>query len=134
MQVVELMGDRLEVHLTGADTGGSLCLAVDFPSPSFQLVPHRHRNEDETIHIVRGTFEFMLDGETRTIAAGDTVHVPRGTVHGIRNVGEEPGHRVLAFHPAGIEGFFLGAAETDRRDLPALAKRYGWEFVSGNAR
>ncbi len=40
------MGDRLEVRLTGEDTGGALCLVRDHPAPSFTLVAHRHRNED----------------------------------------------------------------------------------------
>ncbi len=126
---VELPGVRLEVHLTGEDTGGSLCVCVDHPAPSFRLFPHRHRNEDETIHIVEGTYEFVLEGESRRLGPGDTVHVPRGSVHGIRNAGERTGRRVLVFHPAGIEGFFLGAANARPEELPALAAAHGWEFV-----
>lgn len=132
MQAVELMGDRLEVHLTGEDTGGALCLCVDFPSPGFQLVPHRHRNESETIHIVEGTFAFVLEGEERRLEAGDTVHVPRGAVHGIRNAGDTVGKRVLVFQPAGIEGFFLGIASTPAAELAALADAHGWDFSVSN--
>jgi quercetin dioxygenase-like cupin family protein len=135
MQEVWLLGNRLEVHLTGDDTGGSLCVVVDHPPPEFQLVPHRHRNEDETIHILEGAFEFMLEGQAHRLGPGDTVHVPRGSVHGIQNVGTEVGRRVLVFHPAGVEGFFLNAgtsnAEQNRgaSELLALADQHGWEFV-----
>ena len=123
------MGTELEVHLTGEDTGGSLFVAVDHPAPGFQLFPHLHDSEDETIHIVDGSFEFMLDGETRMLGPGDTVHVPRGTRHGIRNTGDTPGHRVLVFHPAGIEGFFLAAdGLTDGDEILALAAKFGWRF------
>jgi quercetin dioxygenase-like cupin family protein len=138
MQQVWLLGDRLELHLTGEDTGGNLCVVVDHPSPGFQLVPHRHHNEDETIHIVDGTFEFVLNGETRELRPGDTVHVPRGAVHGIRNAGAVVGHRVLVFHPAGIEGFFLRAGTAtagelrDPQELLALANEHGWEFVASD--
>ena len=129
------MGDELEVHLTGEDTDGSLCLVVDRPAPSFHLVAHRHRSEDETIHIVAGAFELMLDGATRMLGPGDTVHVPKGTPHGIRNAGKTPGHRVLAFHPAGIERFFLAAGTAspdearDPAELARLARDHGWELV-----
>ena len=129
MEVVELMGDRIEVHVTGADSGGAVCVCVDFPSPGFRLVPHRHRNESETIHIVEGTFAFVLEGEERTLGPGDTVHVPKGAVHAIRNCGEGLGRRVLVFQPAGIEGFFLGAPNTPPGELLALAQAHGWEFV-----
>ena len=130
-----LMGDELEIHLTGADTGGSLCLVVDHPSPGFRLLAHRHLSEDETIHIVEGTFELLLDGATSTLGPGDTVHVPRGTAHGIRNAGDTPGRRVLVFHPAGIEEFFRAAGtqapeeRRDPRELAELARVHGWELL-----
>lgn len=134
MEELWLPGVRLEVHLTGAETGGTLSLFVDHPEPGFQLVPHRHRDEDETIHVVEGTYEFVLEGQTRELGPGDTVHVPRGSLHGIRNAGETVGERVLVFRPAGIEAFFR-AAGTSRPDearpvdeLLALSAKHGWEF------
>ncbi len=137
MVQVWLAGDRLEIHLTGEDTGGSHCLVRDHPSPSFALVPHVHRNEDETIHIVDGTFDFVLDGVSRELGPGDTAFVPRGTVHAIRNTGPVAGCRVLLFSPAGIEHFFLeagSASEDDQPDVRALmaaAERHGWEVTTG---
>lgn len=137
MVQVWLMGDLLEVHLTGKDTGGSLCVVVDHPQPSFALVPHRHRNEDETIHIVDGTFDVVIDGVERELGPGDTVHIPRGTVHAIRNSGPATGRRVLVFHPAGLEHFFLEAGTAspddarDPRDLLTLARHHGWEVMTG---
>ena len=135
MEQLWLAGNRLELHLTGDDTAGSLCLVVDHPPPEFALVPHRHRGEDETIHIVEGTYEFLCDGRTRQLGPGDTVHVPRGTVHAIRNVGEAVGERVLVFHPAGIEGFFRAAGTAEEGDskptaeLLRLCEQFGWDFA-----
>ena len=129
MRRVWFAGDMLEVHLTGEDTDGSLSLFVDHPSPGFDLVPHRHRNESETIHIVEGTFEFAMEGRQRTLGPGDTVHVPRGAVHAIRNSGATTGRRVLTFQPAGIEGFFLGVEQVRPDEVLDLALAHGWEFV-----
>lgn len=135
MEQVWLLGNRLEIHLTAEDTGGSHCLLVDHPPPAFRLVPHRHRDHDETIHVVEGTFEFVLEGRTRQLGPGDTAHVPRGSAHDIRNTGDAPGKRVLVFTPGGLERFFL-AAGTARPDeqrpadqLLALCAEVGWEFV-----
>ena len=135
---VWLFGDRLDLHLTGEDTAGSLCVVVDHPSPGFELMPHLHRNEDETIHIVEGTFELLLGEETRELGPGNTVHVPRGTVHGIRNTGTTAGRRVLVFHPAGVEGLFLAAGTADKDEavdpakLRSLFQSYGWEVVDSS--
>lgn len=135
MEQVWLLGNRLEVHLTAEDTGGSHCLLVDHPPPAFRLMPHRHRDHDETIHVVAGTYELVLEGRTRELRPGDTVHVPRGSAHDIRNTGDEPGQRVLVFTPGGLERFFLAAGTPDPSesrppaDLLALCDRFGWEFL-----
>lgn len=134
MEELWLAGNRIEVHLTGENTGGSLAVFLDHPPQEFRLVPHRHRDEDETIHVVEGTYEFVLEGQTRALGPGDTVHVPRGSLHAIRNTGDATGKRVLVFHPAGIERFFRAAGTTDpaqprpTAELLALCERHGWQF------
>ena len=77
----------------------------------------------------------MLEGRTRELGPGDTVHIPRGSVHGIRNLGDAVGERVLVFHPAGIERFFRAAGTPapeeakPARELLELCERHGWQFV-----
>ena len=135
MEEVWLLGNRLEVHLTREDTGGSHCLLVDHPPPAFRLMPHRHLHHDETIHVVEGTYEFVLEGRTRQLGPGDSVFVPRGSAHDIRNTGEAAGKRVLVFTPGGLARFFLAAGTRKREErrppeeLLALCAEHGWEFV-----
>ena|SRR5688572_4530763 len=126
---------RTEVHLTSEDTGGAFCLLVDQPPAGWSLPPHRHRNEAETIHILEGRFEMVVDGERSVLAPGRTIHVPRGTTHSGANVGPQAGRRLVLFSPAGMERFFLetGSAEPgadiDIAAAAASAARHGWEFV-----
>jgi quercetin dioxygenase-like cupin family protein len=127
-EVVLPGGTRVEVHLGAADTGGLMCLLVDHPPPGWALPPHRHANEAETIHVLDGRFELVVDGERCELGPGDTAHVPRGVVHSGRNVGDGPGRRLIVFTPGGIEGWFLEVGETPESALEA-ALRYGWEFV-----
>src|SRR5271154_2370727 len=100
---------RTEIHLTSEDTDGAFCLLVDHPPAGWSLPAHRHHNEAETIHIVEGDFEMEVDGQRLRLSAGETVHVPRGVIHSGANVGQQAGHRVLLFSPAGMERFFLEA-------------------------
>ena len=126
-------GVRTEVHLRGEHTGGVFCLLVDEPPAGWALPPHRHRNEAETIHVLRGDFEMVIEGERVRACAGQTIHVPKGALHEGGNVGPDTGRRLVIFSPAGVEGFFLemGApsadAEVDWRALAASAERHGWE-------
>lgn len=128
-------GVRTEIHLTGEDTAGAFCLLADELPRGWELPPHRHRNEAETMHVLGGEMAVVVDGEERVLRAGETVHVPRGVLHSGRNAGEEALRRVVIFSPAGMEGFFLdaGAAtpeDVDARAVLEAAVSHGWEFVS----
>jgi mannose-6-phosphate isomerase-like protein (cupin superfamily) len=121
-------GFRVDIHLDGARTGGSMCLLVDHPPAGWSLPPHRHANEAETIHVVEGRFDLVVDGEERLLGPGDTAHVPSGVLHSGGNAGTTQGRRVVIFSPAGMEHFFREAAGEDQRAALAAALRHGWEF------
>ena len=129
-------GVRTEIHLASRDTSGAFCLLVDQPPPGWSLPAHRHANEAETIHFLEGDFEMEIDGRRSRLSAGDTIHIPRGTIHSGSNVGPQPGRRLILFSPAGLERFFLEAgsptpdSETDIAATVACATRHGWEFVT----
>jgi quercetin dioxygenase-like cupin family protein len=133
-------GVRTEIHLDGGDTADAFCLLVDHPPAGWSLPPHLHLREAETMHVIAGEFEVEIDGRQSRMGPGDTVHVPQGTVHAGRNVGEATGRRVLLFSPAGIERFFVEVGrphEDDEVELSAVlaaAGRSGWEFVAEERR
>jgi quercetin dioxygenase-like cupin family protein len=130
-------GVRTEIHLGAEDTGGAFCLLVDHPPPGWSLPAHLHRNESETILILEGEFEMEVDGVRSRVSGGQTVHVPKGTLHSGANVGAGVGRRVLIFSPAGMESFFADAGassaqeEIDVATVLATATRHGWEFAAG---
>jgi quercetin dioxygenase-like cupin family protein len=137
-RVVWMPGNlRTEVHLGAEDTAGAFCLLVDHPEPGWSLPAHRHVNAAETVHVTEGEFEMEVEGVRTLLAAGDTIHIPRGAVHSGGNVGDGAGRRVLLFSPAGMERFFLEAGSASPGEEPdpaaalASATRHGWEFVGG---
>ena len=70
------------------DTDGSLDMfEMDVALEGRMPVPHYHRNWDETIYGLRGTLMFHVDGRPATLGPGDTLFIPRGTVHGFENHG-----------------------------------------------
>lgn len=86
------------------------------------LQKHRHRAEHWVV--VRGEAEVTIDDDVRTLAPGQSIHVPLGAVHRLANRGDEP--LVL------IEvqtGDYLGEDDIvrledvyNREDEPVLAK------------
>ena len=48
---------------------------------------HAHPNCNEVVHLVKGTLEQSVGAERVVMQAGDTVFIPRGSVHGSRNIG-----------------------------------------------
>jgi len=127
-------GVRTEVHLGGEDTGGAFCLLVDELPPGWSLPEHRHRGEAETMHLLAGELAVVVAGRELHLAAGETLHVPRGVLHSGENRSRGAVRRVVVFSPAGMEQFFLaaGAATPEATDVRAAlqaALRHGWEFT-----
>lgn len=51
---------------------------------------HRHQQSEELYHITGGHGQMLLGDETFPVEAGDTVCIPPGTPHAIRNSGSVP--------------------------------------------
>ncbi len=45
---------------------------------------HVHHQESETFVILEGRFRFQRDGDVIEAGEGDTIHLPKGSVHGFR--------------------------------------------------
>jgi quercetin dioxygenase-like cupin family protein len=60
--------------------------------PQQSISAHLHPHGQDTWTILAGQGEYYLDrsGVTTSIAAGDVVIAPTGSVHGVFNNGEEP--------------------------------------------
>jgi quercetin dioxygenase-like cupin family protein len=79
---------RLTVEVAYAPGGG--------PPPA-----HFHPGQDERFEVMAGELRVRVDGETRTLGPGDTLSVPRGTVHQMWNPGYEPVRAIWETTPGG---------------------------------
>jgi mannose-6-phosphate isomerase-like protein (cupin superfamily) len=57
--------------------------------PGAATALHRHLVTEELYHFTRGTGIMTLGTETFAVGAGDTVCIPPGTPHCVRNAGDE---------------------------------------------
>lgn len=92
--------------LTSEQTGGAyyLCEAVFGPESGSPL--HIHHRETEVIHVIEGAIEIRLENENLRIAAGGTVHLPKGIPHALYNPLKTPLKIMVHAIPGGLEGYF----------------------------
>ena len=53
-------------------------------------VLHQHHRVEEIYHVIEGLGVVILGSEQVEVTAGDTICIPPGTRHKIKNMGEEP--------------------------------------------
>lgn len=50
---------------------------------------HYHPAQDEHFEVETGAMVFVVDGEERTVSAGESIDIPRGTSHKARNASSD---------------------------------------------
>lgn len=114
--------------------GISFC--VEDQSRGRKMRVHKHLNNDELIFIHKGEGTLTLGEELIQVKAGDVAYVPRGTWHGLDNVGTENLVMIFQYSPAGFEEYFIengtlvGMQPKERTDEEyAIAeKKYGMVY------
>ena len=62
-----------------------------------------HREQDEFIYTLDGTFRVRLGDDLIDLLPGSFVFIPRNTPHTWQNVGDEPSRFVATLTPASVE-------------------------------
>ena len=75
-------------------------LAEELLPPGCAVTPHYHRELEEIYYITSGRGLMTVGDESREVAAGDAVYVPRGLKHSLANTGSEPIRLLLVCGPA----------------------------------
>jgi mannose-6-phosphate isomerase-like protein (cupin superfamily) len=57
--------------------------------PGGESPVHAHPEQEEMYEVQEGEMEIMLDGEWKTLSAGEKITIPKGTPHAVRNTSEE---------------------------------------------
>jgi quercetin dioxygenase-like cupin family protein len=112
-------GGTYTILLTGDDTAGRYCLIDMYVHPGGGPPMHRHDFE-ETFSLLEGEIEATFRGETVTVRAGETIHIPANAPHRFQNVSSAPARLLCTCSPAGQEEFFLEVGiPVETRTTPA---------------
>ena len=119
-------GGRLTFKAMADATGGALTVIEGTAAPGEGPPLHVHRDQDETIYVLKGRYRVRLGEGDVDAPAGAFVFIPRGTPHTWQNVGAEVARFVATLAPADVrfERFFLRYSELtpDERGVDAFAR------------
>jgi quercetin dioxygenase-like cupin family protein len=95
-----LTGQHLRFLKTGNQTGGQLLEVEVVLDPRGRVPRHLHLRQDERVEVVEGALSIQLGDEQRRLTSGESVEVPRRTLHRVRNAQEGRTRFVLQVRPA----------------------------------
>ena len=121
-------GQRMVFLETGEETEGQLVRIDTFNPPSPPLEgEHVHPFQESGAEVLSGSLRFHVNGQERSVKAGESITIPANTPHHFWNDAEEEAHAVQWFRPAlktdrFFESFF-GLAQDGKltdKGLPSL--------------
>lgn len=118
--------------LDGARTGTMGMFELSVPPGSNVPPPHSHSNNEECVYVLEGTLRYRVGNTTRDLGPGDSMHTPRGTVHGFINAFSVLARALIVLSPDIGAQYFLDVASVvnlgappDKAALIAVMARYG---------
>lgn len=88
----------------------TLLESIDQPQSS--PPPHIHHSQDEAFYVLEGQYEFLCGEERISAGPGSFVHIPKGTTHTLRNIGDGTARALVLLSPPGpLERFFEEVGE-----------------------
>ncbi|HEX3175589.1 MAG TPA: cupin domain-containing protein [Methylomirabilota bacterium] len=114
-ETLNVLGTGLR-FLCGADKTDRSWSLMEVEVPERAGAPPHHHPWDEAYYILEGNIRFLVDGEEQTLARGDFVYLPAGTLHGFEGASTPPARTLIFDAPAHAEAFFR-ELDRDVKDL-----------------
>ena len=80
-------------------TGPEVQLVVMSLLPNEDIGSETHRKVEQVITVASGEAEATLDGATHRLEAGDSIIIPPGVEHNVRNTGKQPLRLYTVYSP-----------------------------------
>lgn len=120
-------------YLVDGSLSGSMGIfELTVPAGSNVPPPHSHSNNEEIVYVLEGTLRYTVGGDTRDLEPGQTMHTPKGTVHGFSNPFDRVARALIVLSPDIGAQYFRDVAAVvnaggppDKTALIAVMSRYG---------
>ncbi len=111
-----VLGHKVTPHDT---TGDYDLMIAETPAKVQGPPPHLHNSFQESFLIIEGEMEFMVNGDTMVVRAGESVDIPPKTLHTFANKSDRPCKWVNIHSPKGFRNFFeqIGVPESEENAI-----------------
>jgi quercetin dioxygenase-like cupin family protein len=119
---------KIATLLSAEATQGMMATFAETTAPGGGPPLHRHRDQLEVFHVIKGRHRFVVDGVETIADPGACLVVPIGAAHTFQNITAEEGLLHFELLPAGrSEEFFrkITAGEFDPEKLAEFFDTYG---------
>jgi quercetin dioxygenase-like cupin family protein len=123
-------GRDLIFKVTGEQTGGAFDYFTVEVAPKGGPPLHVHRNQEETIHVLKGRYKVQIGAQIFYLDEGGFAYLPSKVPHAFLNLTDEQGEVIVVYTPGGGHKFYeelgpLSRGETqDRAAIAALFEKY----------
>jgi quercetin dioxygenase-like cupin family protein len=124
------LGIRYLVDGSADESMGTFELTV--PPASNVPPPHSHSHNEEIVYVLDGTLRYSAGSDTRDLGPGQTMHTPKGTVHGFLNPFGGTARALIVMSPDIGAQYFRDVAAVinaggppDKHALVLIMSRYG---------
>jgi len=132
------LGVTMEIHLSGAQTGGEFSMIRATMPPGGDGGLHMHTQEDESIHLLDGSLDVTIGTDSFTLQAGQSYFAPRNIPHRLRNTGHAPARALLINTPGNFDEFIRRAGISAGQEAPStfpqnllyLAEEFGIKLLA----
>jgi quercetin dioxygenase-like cupin family protein len=103
-------GSRTRILISGTQTSDAYCV-LEMRSPAGRATPtHHHDREDETLIMLEGQLDVIVEGARQTLQVGASVTLMRGIRHQLVNTSSEAARYLVVCAPAGFDRFVEACA------------------------
>jgi quercetin dioxygenase-like cupin family protein len=110
----------IDLKISGKDTDGDLAIFEQTAIlPGRGWPRHIHYSQDKTFYVTEGEYLFLVGDDKYRLNAGDTIYLPRKTIHAWTQL-SETGKATITVQPAGkLEAFFVAVASLTHDPTPS---------------
>jgi quercetin dioxygenase-like cupin family protein len=118
--------------IDGSHNAGMGIFELTVPPASNVPPPHSHSHNEEIVYVLEGTLRYTVGSNTRDLTPGQTMHTPKGEVHGFSNPFGGTARALIVLSPDIGAQYFRDVAAVvnvggppDKAALASVMTRYG---------
>ena len=134
MSAIEIKVGQLGIRylIDGSQNASMGIFELVIPPAANVPPPHSHSHNEEIVYVLEGTLRYTVGPATRDLTPGQTMHTPKGVVHGFSNPFDSIARALIVMSPdIGAQYFKDVAVVTnaggppDKAALASVMSRYG---------